>query len=303
MDSERRLTTDDGSVLQYWIQRCEGEPLTPVLLIHGAASNHSRWSEFTRVTTLRKRHDLLRPDMRGNARSMWRGKLDLEVWSGDLAAILHAEGYPSAIVVGHSLGAQIALQLASDHPQCVRALALIDPVVRRALIGKRRRLRQMEPLYRIGIGILQAFNRLGLRRRDFPLMDLEALDAETRAAMQGEHPQRELVQRYSALGPILQHMPIANYLQQVLATIAPLPQLELITAPALVLESTGVDFMDRARSRAELARLPNLQLVEIDATHWPLTERPDEVRQAIESWVARLGTEKGEKGTGQIKRT
>jgi pimeloyl-ACP methyl ester carboxylesterase len=296
MDSERRLTTDDGSVLRYWIQRCEGEPLTPVLLIHGAASNHSRWSEFTRATTLRKRHDLLRPDMRGNARSMWRGKLDLGVWSGDLAAILRAEGYPSAIVVGHSLGAQIALRLAADHPQRVRALALIDPVVRQALIGKRRRLRRMEPLYRMGIGILQAFNRLGLRRRDFPLMDLEALDAETRAAMQGEHPQQELVQRYSALAPILQHMPIANYLQQVLATIAPLPQLELITAPALVLESTGVDFMDRACSRAELARLPNLQLIEIDATHWPLTERPDEVRQAIEYWVE--GLERTPKGDG-----
>jgi len=288
MDSERRLKTDDGTVLRYWIQCCKGASSTPVLLIHGAASNHSRWTEFTRVTTLGKSHDLVRPDMRGNAQSMYRGKLDLGVWSRDLVAILNAEGYRSAIVVGHSLGAQIALRLAADHPQRVRALALIDPVVRQALIGKRKRLRQMEPLYRIGIGILHALNWVGLRRRKFPLMDLEALDAETRAAMQGEHPQRELVQRYSALGPILEHMPIANYLQQVLATIAPLPQLELITAPALVLESTGVDFMDRARSRAELARLPRLQLIEIDATHWPLTERPDEVRRAIESWVERL---------------
>ena len=119
-------------------------------------------------------------------------------------------------------------------------------------------------------------------------MDLEALDAETRAAMQGEHPQRELVKRYSALGLILRHEPTANYLQQVLATIAPLPDLEAISAPTLVLESSGVDFMDRSLSRAELARLPGLQLMEIDATHWPLTERPEEVRRAIESWIERV---------------
>jgi pimeloyl-ACP methyl ester carboxylesterase len=288
MEIARRLTTEDGAVLWYCIRRCRDEPAPPVLLIHGAASNHSRWSEFTRLTVLRDRYDLVRPDMRGNARSMWRGRLDLDVWSRDLAAILDTEGYSSAIVVGHSLGAQIALHLAATCPQRVRGLALIDPVVRQALIGKRKRLVRMEPLFRLGIRTLRALNRLGLRRREFPLMDLEALDADTRAAMDGEHPQQELVQRYSALGLILRHEPTANYLQQVVATIAPLPELEAITAPTLVLESTGVDFMDRARSRAELGRLPRLQLLKIDATHWPLTERPDEVRQAIESWVERL---------------
>lgn len=288
MDSKRHLTTADDVVLSYWIRRGEREPAPPVLLIHGAASNHTRWSEFTRCTSLAGRYDLVRPDMRGNAQSMWRGKLDLEVWCRDLAAILDAEGYDRAIVVGHSLGAQIALHLAASHPQRVRALALIDPVARRALIGKRKWLTRMEPLFRLGIRILRAVNALGLKQREFPSMDLEALDAETRAAMVGEHPQQELVERYSALGLILEHTPLANYLQQLLATAAPLPRLQDIAAPTLVLESSGVDFMDRARFRAELARLPLCELIGIDATHWPLTERPDEVRRAIEEWVERL---------------
>jgi pimeloyl-ACP methyl ester carboxylesterase len=96
------------------------------------------------------------------------------------------------------------------------------------------------------------------------------------------------VRRYSALGRILEYMPTANYLQQLMATAAPLPGLQGIAAPTLVLQSTGVEFMDRARSRAELARLPNLELIEVDATHWPLTERPGDVRRAIEEWIARL---------------
>ena len=283
-----QVATSDGVKLRYWIRRPENGRSSAILLVHGAASNHTRWSEFTRKTTLADRFELLRPDMRGNAQSMCRGRLDLAVWSRDLAAILDAEDYEPAMVIGHSLGAQIAIKLAADYPQRVRGLVLIDPIVPRALTGKRLWMRRMAPILNLGIAILRALRRLGPDQRQYPLMDLEALDAETRDAMRGDHPQEELVRRYSALGNILEHMPLTNYLQQLMATISPLPQLEKITVPTLVLESAGVGFMDRALSRAELARLPGLELVEIDATHWPLTERPDEVRRAIEAWVTRI---------------
>jgi pimeloyl-ACP methyl ester carboxylesterase len=288
VDAECCIKTADGAELRYWVRRRADGPAPAVLLIHGAASNHTRWSEFTFRTTLTGRYDLVRPDMRGNARSMYRGRLDLEVWCRDLAAILAAEGHGPAIVVGHSLGAQIALYFAANHSRCVRALALIDPVVPQALTGKRLWLRRMGPLIRLVIWALRGANRMGLRRRTFPLMDLQALDAQTRKDMQdGELPE-ELVRRYSALGLILKYMPTANYLQQLVATAAPLPELERITVPTMVLESTGVDFLDRSLSRAALARLPDLELVRIEATHWPLTERPDEVRQAVEAWVGKL---------------
>lgn len=283
-----RLIAADGVELCYRIRRSEDGPSPAVLLVHGAASNHTRWAEFTRSTELGKDFDLILPDMRGNARSMCRGRLDLGVWCEDLVAILDAESYDSVIVVGHSLGAQIALHLAVTHPQRVRALALIDPVVRQALTGRPRRMRRMEPLVRLAILILRMLNGLGLRRHQFPLMDLEKLDAETREIMRGGHSREALVQRYSAMGLIREHMPIANYLQQLVASISPLPKLECIAVPTLVLESTGVDFMDRARSSAQFARLQASELVEIDATHWPLTERPDEVRRAIENWIGRL---------------
>jgi len=288
MDVERCIEAVDGAKLCYWVQRRGNGPAPALLLIHGAASNHTRWTEFTCRTSLAERYDLVRPDMRGNARSMCRGRLDLGVWCRDLVAILDAESYGPAIIVGHSLGAQIALHLAATYPERVCGLALIDPVVPEALMGRRLWMKRFGPLIRLAIRAGRAFNRLGLRRRTFPLMDLEALDAQTRKAMEGDQLPDELVRRYSALGLILKHMPTANYLQQLVATAAPLPNLEDITAPTLVLESTGVDFLDRSRSRAALARLPDLELVRIDATHWPLTERPDEVRRAVEAWVGKL---------------
>ena len=108
----KRLTAADGMEICYRVRRHRDGPSPAMLLIHGAASNHTRWSEFARHTELRNGYDLILPDMRGNAGSMCRGRLDLDVWCEDLVAILDAENYDSAIVVGHSLGAQIAFELA-----------------------------------------------------------------------------------------------------------------------------------------------------------------------------------------------
>ena len=41
-------------------------------------------------------------------------------------------------------------------------------------------------------------------------------------------------------------------------------------------------------SRDLIAEFKNPTTVEIDAYHWPLTEKPVEVRQAIETWCRRL---------------
>ena len=69
--------------------------------------------------------------MRGNGDSLTRGRLDTEIWSRDLAEILEVEGYPSALVIGHSLGAQIAIHFAARYPAHTDGLVLIDPVFRR----------------------------------------------------------------------------------------------------------------------------------------------------------------------------
>ena len=47
----------------------------------------------------------------------------------DCLELLHYLGFEQAHVVGHSYGGAIALQLASDSPQSVRSLALLEPAI------------------------------------------------------------------------------------------------------------------------------------------------------------------------------
>lgn len=287
METERRLTASDGARLAYWLHRGGREPRRLAVLVHGAASNHTRWSEFLERTTLKHSWDLLRPDMRGNGSSAFRGRLDSGVWCRDLAEIIEAEGYAQAVLIGHSLGAQIAIGFAARYPPRVSGLVLIDPVFRRALIGRKRWLARAAPLVRFAVWKIRAWNALGIRRSEIPDRDLRALDKETREALERSTSHAEIARRYGSLRLILRHMPTANYLQQVLETVAPLPPLSEIRAPTLVLLSAGITFADPRINREEIARFQRVEVVTIDANHWPLTERPDETRRAIEGWMNR----------------
>ena len=284
---ERRITTSDGCALSYWLRKASSQPAPVSLMVHGAASNHTRWSEFVDKTGLTGSWDLLSPDMRGNGQSHYRGRLDLDTWARDLSEILEAEGYPAALVIGHSLGAQIAIQFAHDYPGRAQGLVLIDPVARNALIGRKRRLAHTRPLFQAAIWLARGLNFVGVHRRQIPDRDLRELDQETRTALRSGQAAEEIAKRYSALGPILRYEPTANYLQQLVATTAPLPDLTQITVPVQVLLSKGITFADPQVNRRELGRFPDVHFTDIEANHWPLTESPDEVREAIEDWIGR----------------
>ena len=283
---ERHITTSDGCRLSYWLKPAQKLPAPMILMVHGAASNHTRWSELVERTSLDKNWNLLRPDMRGNGQSSFRGRLDSAIWSRDLAEILDAESCSKALLVGHSLGAQIAIQFAHDHPDRALGLALIDPVAPQALTGNRRLLSQNRAPFRALVWAIQRLNDLGLRRHRIPDRDLRELDRKTRAALQEGQAAAEIAKRYSALGPILRYQPTANYLQQLLATTAPLPDLVKVDCPVVVVLSKGITFADAKINREALERFPDVQFKGVDANHWPLTESPDEVREAIEEWVS-----------------
>ena len=85
-----------------------GGPRRVVVLLHGLASNATRWSELVAHTSLRADWDLLRLDLRGNGASVWRGRLGMREWCADLAEILDAEGCARGVLVGHCLGANVA---------------------------------------------------------------------------------------------------------------------------------------------------------------------------------------------------
>jgi len=277
----------DGVGLAYWLSRPATEDDRTLVLLHGAASNHTRWSEFVEHTWLTESWNVLAPDLRGNGESMVRGGQSCARWARDVVAMLDAEGLPAAVVVGHSLGAQIAIHLAHRYPERVRGLVLIDPLFPRGLRGKQRRLWQVRWLVRAVRALIRALNAMGIRRRTIPNRDIRRLDEQTREALQGAESFEEIAKRYTSLRPILGSLPTANYLGQLIATVSPLPPLSEIEVPVAVLLSGSTTLADSEINREEVARFPNSEVITLPANHWPLTEAPDATREAIEGWIER----------------
>jgi len=257
---------------------------TPVLLLHGLASNMTRWSEFVEHTRLTEERDVIRVDLRGHGDSPTRGRISLETWSDDLLALLDAIGAPRALLVGHSLGAQVALACASRAPQRVAAVVLIDPVFRSALHGRWKWIARAGPLFVAAAAVVRALNSVGLRRRSIPPLDLRALDELARASLGSPQAEAEFIRRYSSMRADLRTFRTAHYLQELVEMFRAVATPESIEAPTLVLLSTGATFAALPEMKAIASRFPHGEVRTIDCHHWPLTERPDEVRCVIEAW-------------------
>ena len=279
---KRQILHLDDTRLSYWLNRVDGATQSLVML-HGVASNHTRWSEFVSHSALRVHWNLLRPDLRGHGDSMFHGRINRSRWVADLKAILEQETLSPVVLLGHSLGAEIALDFTARYPERVAGLILIDPVFHQNLHGVLGWVRRLQVLFWLPVGILRLANALGFRRRRYPPRDLFVLDENTRATLRA-NPGMKIADLYMNPLADLPYIPLANYLQDLLAVVQPLPDLEAIDQPVLVLMSGGSSLSDRRRNEAQIKRMPNAEIQIVDCDHWPLTEQPEVVREAIDSW-------------------
>lgn len=120
---EDTLTRPDGTELWY-AQLGEGDP--PLVMCDGLGCDGFAWKYLTRQ--LAPSHRVLRWHYRGHGRSgVPTDKSHIGVaWSADdLASIMDAVKLDKAVVLGHSMGVQVALEFHRRHPDRVLALVPI----------------------------------------------------------------------------------------------------------------------------------------------------------------------------------
>lgn len=107
--------------------RSHGEPGgTDFLLIHGLASNARLWDE-TAAVLADAGHQTFAIDLRGHGDSdLPEGDIGTATAALDVADVAAHLGLVRAVVAGQSWGGNVAVRLAADHPELVRALALVD---------------------------------------------------------------------------------------------------------------------------------------------------------------------------------
>lgn len=99
----------------------------PVVFIHGWACDSHDWS--AQIPEFEKKFTVIAPDMRGHGRSEVTpsGTYMPTALSADVIALLEAEaGGQKAVLIGHSMGGQIAARVASERPDLVEAVVSVD---------------------------------------------------------------------------------------------------------------------------------------------------------------------------------
>ena len=96
----------------------------PVVLIHGFPLDHTTWLPVSNLLA-EKAHCIL-PDVRGMGRSPVTGiETTISVMADDIVRLMDRLSIEKAVIVGHSMGGYICMDIVHNHPDRVSGLGLV----------------------------------------------------------------------------------------------------------------------------------------------------------------------------------
>ncbi|HEY8489616.1 MAG TPA: alpha/beta hydrolase [Dehalococcoidia bacterium] len=244
------VTAEDGVRIYCEIQG-EGDLL---VLNHGLGQTSRRFREQVPVWSGRFR--VVTWDNRGWGRSGPAERYTLDRFAGDAATLIRHVGGGPAVVYGISWGGVLALKLALDHPDLVRAL-ILDSTSSEVNVAAAARWRQLG----------DAAEREGLAALDWPL------DLVTEAP--GPEEARAFARACYC---------VASTCEQPLT-----PYLGRVTAPTLVLAGEHDRVAGVGGSVILARRIPGAELAIVEgAEHGVMFTAPERFRELVEGFLARL---------------
>ena len=245
-------------------QQILGQGHQTILFIHGLGSSTLDWEH--QVEFFSKNYKTITVDLRGHGRTgSVEGAYNIHLFAKDVAEILKNEIHPVHII-GISMGGMVALQLATDIPERIKSLVIINSYVDFPLDNpemiKALRKRKLIPKI-LGMRIMG----LVIGKKLFPRKDQRDL--------------RILMAKRWAKNKV------KDYIKSVdaIAGWSIINDLHKITCPVLVL-TAEFDYWSVEEKRAYTTNMPKAKLVVIkSARHGVTMEKPDEVNMAINKFL------------------
>lgn len=262
-----RLEVAGAAVYAYTGSRAWDASLPAMVFVHGAAHDHSVWALQSRYFA-HHGANVLALDLPGHGRSDGDPLASVEAMAAWLVAVLDAVDAPRAALVGHSMGALVALECAGRHPGRISRLALLGPAVPMDVSD------DLLAAARDDVGLAYALiNGWSYGPRGM-------LGGNTQPGVWMAGNSLRLMERSRAGVLATDLLACRNYGAGLVAAAA-------VACPALVVVA-GRDLMAPARSaRALLDTLPGRDVVRFEAAgHALMAEEPDAVLDALRTLIA-----------------
>ena len=263
------IPADSGGIVSYlaWSGRAPA-----VTFLHGGGLNAHSWDS----AVLSLGAAAIVPDLPGHGESSWRDNFDYApaTIAPLIARLLRDRGTGPFPVVGHSMGALTAVQLAADFPELVSSLVVVDITPSRKLTPNSERIRQFirgqdsftdyEEIIALAVTTGMGRDRRGLER---------GIILNTRRRADG----RLVFKHHFASAP-----PDANAYSQDIRYLW--PALEDLRIPVLLVRGTR-GIVDEAQAAEFRQRVPAGAVVELDAGHNVQRDAPVELARAIAAHI------------------
>ena len=238
----------------------EGDPA--IVFVHGWCCSRDDWKH--QVAYFSRSHRVIALDQRGHGES---DKPDQDYTIGgfvdDLAWFIGDRGLDRPVVVGHSMGGVIAMNLAREHPEIARAIVMVDAPI----------LPLSEQLQPVAQSTLAALQSDGYKQvaEGFVRMFMFDSNSPPELADQTIESMCQAPQR-------LMHTALADLLGPNWIKPGPIP------VPALYIRAATK--ISAPEEQAE--RYPGLEITTVDCAHFIQLERPDETNALVERMIARV---------------
>jgi pimeloyl-ACP methyl ester carboxylesterase len=262
-----RFTTPSLDGIELHTSRIDRPGATTLVLLHGGGANAHWWDHL--APRLAEHFRVISLDFRGHGDSDHPEFREPGAFDRDLDALLEHVEAPDAILMGHSMGAHVALRAATRHPR-LRAIVAVEPS-RGGRRGERRRTR-------LALAASRTYATRDEAIRRFQFLPTAPLAPEAlRSAIAGHSVRQEADGRYGyKFDP--------GWFG--IGGTEP-PELSRIVCPVLIVRGSESSLLSAQGAAEWINDIANASVVEIPGGgHNIHIECPDEVLAAVDAFVA-----------------
>lgn len=228
------------------------------------------WQSFAK--RLSQDYMVIALDLRNHGRSPQDKLMTYDLMAFDVQRYMEEHWlHDGAIVLGHSMGGKVAMQLAATHPELVKKLIVVDMAPS-----------DYEPAYDAIFNALQGISLKEIDRRGEVAEQLmEKLGDPTVVAFLSKNLGRNTDGSFEWR----MNLPaiISNY--KLLLKAPPFSKIPIETA-TLFVKGANSPYIQDDQIRAIEAQFSNFALEEIpDAGHWVHADNPDQLERSVRSWL------------------
>jgi len=260
---------------------------TPLVLLHGYPLTHAMWRP--QLETLSDHYRVILLDLPGfGLAEEWAVPTSLAGFADSVHRTLVAEVAEPMVVIGHSFGGYVALQMYRDHPERFAGLVLADT------------RSEADPPE------AQAKRRATIERLKDPMEHLdEDAAAQGLLAPQTWARRDPIVDAVRAMVGGVRNETVQGALQAIAERPGLTPVLATIQVPTLVLWGEADQLIPPAQSQAMVPHLPQGMGMGIPYSgHLPSLESPEAFNQAVRqllAWVDRRALQSGIVGNTAVR--